>query len=115
MIVAFRFWLSPWTALLAASCIASRVAGDRPVRAGQWHNLRRLSLTGAGAVIVGLPDGYAVHEVRARGVGPIVARIYAIDPTPPKLDGTRATWRARQTWAQQRARQLRLVHGGLVV
>lgn len=115
MIIAFRFWLAPWPALLAASCIASRVAAGRPVRAGQWQHVRRLPLADAGAVIIGLPDGYAVHEVRGRGVGPIVARIYSLEQQPPINDGTRAAWRERQVWAQRRARQLRLTHGGLAV
>jgi hypothetical protein len=97
-----RFWLAPWAAILAAQAIARRVAGERQVRAASVERVFDLDTTEAGAVIVGLPDGYAVHRTCARGVGAIVARIYVIEPAPPAPDGTRATWLARQRWAQQR-------------
>jgi hypothetical protein len=97
-----RFWLAPWPAILAAQCIARHVAQGRPVRAGSAASVFGLDLAGAGAVIVGLPDGYAVHRTCSRGIGAIVARIYVIEPAPPAPDGTRATWLARQRWAQQR-------------
>lgn len=101
-----RFWLAPWGALLAAQHIALRVAAGHDIRACAWERLRALHVGEAGAVIVGLPDGYAVHQTCARGVGALVARIYVIEPTPPHYDGTRASWKARQRWCQQRARQL---------
>lgn len=105
----YRYWLEPWGAMLAAYQIGRRVAGPCETRAASWHQLRHLDLTNAGAVIVGLPDGYAIHQVCDRGMGAIVARIYTIDPAPPPFDGTRATWRARQQWAKARAIQLKAV------
>ncbi len=104
-----RFWLPPWPGMLAAYQIGRRVAGAQETRAASWHELRRLDLTGAGAVIIGLPDGYAIHRTCRGSLGAIVARIYLLEDAPPPFDGTRATWRVRQQWAARRAMQLRAV------
>ena len=104
-----RFWLSPLGAIHAAYHVASRIARGRTIRACSWERLTALHVGEAGAVIVALPNGYAVHQTCARGLGALVARIYLIEPAPPPYDGTRASWKARQRWAQARAQQLKAV------
>lgn len=77
---------APGDAVGAAMDEAEDIAGGAHYRCLGAGRLKHLAECGelaafigdARAVIVGLPDGYAVHETRSRGIGPMVTRIYVL-------------------------------------
>ena len=80
--------LPPLQATFAAIAKAEQLAGGRNYRACGHRRFRRMQREGtlgeflgnAQALIIGLPDGYAVHSTCERGVGPIRARIRTEKP-----------------------------------
>jgi hypothetical protein len=74
----------PLAAIDAALTAAQETAGGTNYRCLSASHLGALCAAGeiqsflgdARACIVGLPDGYAVHEVCGRGLGQMVTRIY---------------------------------------